>query len=554
MSLRYTEVEVSMLKIEGIVEDIAAGELALPEFQRDFDWNDNDIRALLATLLKGWPAGNLLVMRGKPEWFGIRPFDGAPAVRAPRLVVLDGQQRLTSVYRAIGDVGPYVYAFKWAGAQNGDIDSIQDSVVRFPRARWDKTLRSVEQHSALGYVPFYQLRSPSDFFSWRDSVLSLYSGAAAAELGARLSDLYRSVLTRLNAYEFPAVVLERVLEPAAIARIFERINKQGLRLGPFDLVVARAYQSNWNLRTEWQGARERCPRLARFLEDDGMPILQLLALVTNNDVRESAVLTLPPDVVRSRWHAAANAVDAALGFFEACCGVWDPSLLPFRSMIAPVAALVLDGTDLSARRDVIENWFWDRSFNNHFDEGSNSRIVDDRAALQAAVAEGASLKSVGKPSRRMIRDATRRNNAAVWRAFACALASRRPTDLSGRELTPDVVERHSILAARALVDEDGAPWRPRAASLIMMSKPDAAMVRASSFGTFVGPLIASPEGRERVRQALELQFVPGPDALLDATNEPGAFVELRLDGLASYLAQRTGGLVVLAADGTTTPS
>src|SRR4051794_22100242 len=74
--------------------------LVLPEFQRDFDWGDDAVRQLLATVIRRWPAGSLLLQQFPGDTFyGLRAFDGGPKLDTALVeyVVLDGQQRLTAL-------------------------------------------------------------------------------------------------------------------------------------------------------------------------------------------------------------------------------------------------------------------------------------------------------------------------------------------------------------------------------------------------------------------------------------------------------------------------
>ena len=76
----------------------------LPDFQRDFVWKPSDVIKLLASLLNGYPIGGLLFMES-PEIYGQRPLDGVTITQGQRAkadtrLVLDGQQRLTSCFRA----------------------------------------------------------------------------------------------------------------------------------------------------------------------------------------------------------------------------------------------------------------------------------------------------------------------------------------------------------------------------------------------------------------------------------------------------------------------
>src|SRR4051812_38900516 len=102
--MRRSGINASMMDLVPLLDGVACGELALPDFQRDFDWVETDVLALLVTVFSGWPAGSLMLMRGKPLLFKLRGFDeGPPALSRVGYVVLDGQQRLTSLYHALYD-------------------------------------------------------------------------------------------------------------------------------------------------------------------------------------------------------------------------------------------------------------------------------------------------------------------------------------------------------------------------------------------------------------------------------------------------------------------
>src|SRR3954451_15442351 len=101
--------------VDELLEWVDNCELVLPEFQRDYDWEDDRVIALVATIMRGWPAGSLLLQELEgPTFFRLRPFDDGPDLQEDRanLVVLDGQQRLTALFHAIYDTGSSVYAIK----------------------------------------------------------------------------------------------------------------------------------------------------------------------------------------------------------------------------------------------------------------------------------------------------------------------------------------------------------------------------------------------------------------------------------------------------------
>ena len=78
------------------------GRLQLPDFQRDYVWGDEDVRSLIASVAKGFPVGALLTLRtGGDVRFKPRLLAGVPAQDVqPDELLLDGQQRITSLYQS----------------------------------------------------------------------------------------------------------------------------------------------------------------------------------------------------------------------------------------------------------------------------------------------------------------------------------------------------------------------------------------------------------------------------------------------------------------------
>ena len=90
--------------LSDLLFSIHRGETQLPDFQRKWTWDDNRIRSLLASLSQGYPMGALMQLEyGSSEVkFKYRTIEGAPSSEAtPRYLVMDGQQRLTSMYRSL---------------------------------------------------------------------------------------------------------------------------------------------------------------------------------------------------------------------------------------------------------------------------------------------------------------------------------------------------------------------------------------------------------------------------------------------------------------------
>ena len=86
-----------------LMRDVESGKAQLPEFQRSWTWDDNRIIGILASLSQGYPMGAIMRLAYGNEnvRFKYRTIEGVKKVEIiPDYLVLDGQQRLTSIYRA----------------------------------------------------------------------------------------------------------------------------------------------------------------------------------------------------------------------------------------------------------------------------------------------------------------------------------------------------------------------------------------------------------------------------------------------------------------------
>ena len=93
----FKEVGYSLNKL---IEDIDRGEIALPDIQRPFVWNASKVRDLFDSMYKGFPVGYLLFWANGAAP-GAKRIGTAGDSSAARLLIVDGQQRLTSLYSVL---------------------------------------------------------------------------------------------------------------------------------------------------------------------------------------------------------------------------------------------------------------------------------------------------------------------------------------------------------------------------------------------------------------------------------------------------------------------
>jgi Protein of unknown function DUF262 len=538
MARRGTGTRPQSFPITDLLEWINEQHLYLPEFQRDYDWDDERVLALLATIIRGWPAGSLLLEEvNKSPFFRLRPFDDGPSLDEARadMVVLDGQQRLTALFHAIYDAGSTVYAIRATQVtRDQPVDLLEEHMAAFKRDRWDSTHRNGEfdpdPQAEKDWIPFYALRSAPDYFAWRDDAATRSNDPERAALV--ISDAYRNGLERFHNYALPAVIVESELEPAAIARIFERVNRQGLALKTFDLMVARTFAPDWNLRDRWADAAASHPVLERFFKDDGMPVIRAIALTTLENVREQAVLNMPPQAVRVQWDDAVEAMARALEFLENSCGVANPDWLPYPGIGITLAAVEREHRLLD-QEEAMVGWFLSRGFGLRFGTAANTVTIDEYKHLNRVFDGEEAVKKIGI-SRRVLQEATRKRHKAIWSTYLCCLsiagATRHGLGLGEEE----AMEPTPIIEAEEPAPGLESPHQ-RVFNLVLTDKQGARKIDKEGLPSLVSQLDSlAPSTREKV---IRSQLLPSE---LSSDMTPTEFVNARVATLEQWLRPRLG--------------
>jgi uncharacterized protein with ParB-like and HNH nuclease domain len=89
--------------LKDLLSQVDRGAAQLPEFQRGWVWPDRNIASLIASISLGYPAGTIMMLHyGGDVRFKTRPVEGvAQSGARPERLILDGQQRMTSLYQSL---------------------------------------------------------------------------------------------------------------------------------------------------------------------------------------------------------------------------------------------------------------------------------------------------------------------------------------------------------------------------------------------------------------------------------------------------------------------
>lgn len=100
---KFGRFEVLHITLNELIEACEHGGLQLPDFQRSWVWDEDRIKSLIASISRAFPIGALMSLEaGGPVNFKPRPIEGVPIEPkqvTPQSLLLDGQQRLTSLYQ-----------------------------------------------------------------------------------------------------------------------------------------------------------------------------------------------------------------------------------------------------------------------------------------------------------------------------------------------------------------------------------------------------------------------------------------------------------------------
>lgn len=447
-------------ELKELLQQIHSCETALPAFQRSFVWDPEATQALIASIGQSYPAGSLLRIRNTHELFAHRAFEEAPPLngRKPTYLVLDGQQRLTSLYQAFYGVGEHRYFLDLRKVLGGrDFDECLFHVASDDRRA--KRYEKIEAQAEDLVLPLKVLRrGTGEFSTWvLDVVRRAKTGADRKELEDQLMPMVQhedSWIQRIDDYRFPVVTLSEKTDADAVCTIFETLNRTGVKLSVFELLTARFWPKKVDLRDMWESTQRDHPLLSLF-EVDPYYLLQVVALISkkNPSCKRGDVLDLSAEDITNSWAKAAQGIVDGLEILRDDCGLLIPEWLPYSTLLIPLGATlakttIRKGPAVGANRRKVTRWFWCSAFGSTYDNAANSQAAKDTVELldwlDKPGADEPDSVSQFRFERETLRSITPRQRA-LYRATICLVLRNGPLDFHERtRLTADLIQRHRI--------------------------------------------------------------------------------------------------------------
>lgn len=403
----------SFTTFHALLEDIKRGAIKIPQFQREFVWECARSAKLFDSILKGYPLGTFILWKTKERLRSVRDIGGIELPPAPEndyvFQVLDGQQRITSLFAALEGVTIQGKDFS-AICVDLDADPTSDDTIVLPSV---SLLPANHSH-----VPFTTLRTAS--------IVDLMSKGYSNDQLKRLEE-YQN---RLRTYQFPTVeILDAPIEVAT--EIFTRLNIGGKALTVFEIMVAKTWDDKQNF-----DLCERVETLNRELTNVGFGaigptvMMQSVAALAVESIRSRDILAMDKQTFIDTWPQAVVALKAAVDFCRSHLDIPVRELLPYTSALIPLAfyfhlAKIDPAGDI--KRQMID-LFFRIGLSERYSSAAETKMAQDLKTVKSIV-KGDLIEydyGVDTSADYILRNGYFRTSRAFIKTLLCLLAAEKP--------------------------------------------------------------------------------------------------------------------------------
>jgi len=378
-----------------LLTSINDGKIQLPDFQRGWVWDDEHIRDLLVSISLSYPIGTvMLIETGNPEVkFKPRLVEGVTRSKLPKpeLLILDGQQRLTSLFQALFSGQPVFtrdnrgkpivrrYYLNIVKALDSNIQR-EEALVAVPEGGMALDFRgnvlvdysTSDKEYNQEVFPFAQIFDCSD---WRSGYQEFWDYDKEK---IKLFDKFeKEIIERFKQYQVPLIRLKKETPKDAVCHVFEKVNTGGVPLTVFELLTATYAAEDFQMRQDWDKREKELkkqPVLDTIQNTDFLQAVTLLVSLERWMAAKKAQLQKLPiiscrrkDILRLTLGEYINWAERLTeGFKEAARLLRSQKIfttrdLPYRSQLIPLAA-ILTWLKSDARNDGVRTklarWYW----------------------------------------------------------------------------------------------------------------------------------------------------------------------------------------------------
>ncbi|MBP7306996.1 MAG: DUF262 domain-containing protein [Saprospiraceae bacterium] len=433
------------LKLNGVIEQIYQGDYQLPEFQRDYIWKDSNIKALFESVLLGHPIGSILLLELNKEnpllaWVNFneiippenRQFNYINADKAPpRYLVLDGQQRLTSLSHLTNGTSEKVWYINlriikdsWEKFNCPDTEKelkewielgLDISMALTKNNKSDDTLRELrgkkkkmpltllgektrfttvineirDQINETVTEKNYEIKNHSKLKIKKDKTeLEAIVSESSSWLKFLGTPLFRLFDNYFN-YNMPSVIVSEKMGITGVCKVFTKINTSGIELGAFDLLVAVMYPKEIRVKQMFDEVMDQYPLVKVLDESPKRYLLQTIALLAGISPKTASLPELiKPVHISNLWTRAADLLEEACKQIDLNCGAalerGSDKYLVYSPLVASLACILNDfpidikDSNLSRlRKQKLKAWYYGAGVSDRYSDGTDVKQIQD---------------------------------------------------------------------------------------------------------------------------------------------------------------------------------
>ncbi len=414
--------QTPMYTLSQYLEETRSGRIQLPDFQRGYKWDDERIRQLLITVLRGHPMGVVMLLETNNALvrFKPRPIAGVelePGTE-PEKLLLDGQQRLTSLTQALTEDGVVQTKdvrgkllerryFVHMESALEDINRMDEAVRSVPadgviRTNFDRDivldLSTPDKQREEGYFPLNLLFDSTGSMEW----------LFALEDKNLAFSFMENFVSPAGKYNIPAIELDADTDKAAVATVFEKVNIGGLPLNVFELLTAvfagdadyyATTGSDFRLNDDWQETKRQWADYHVLAGVENTDFLQAATMLATRERHLASDSSRPPAISAKRedvlklelsdylkWRDPLREAFIWVSGFLADRHIFTRRDVPYPKQLVPLAAIRVvlgknaDMHSVSAR---LSTWYWSGVLGELYGSATETRFVRDIEAVPA---------------------------------------------------------------------------------------------------------------------------------------------------------------------------
>ena len=407
------------LKVEDLIKASKEEDIWLPEFQRPFVWDKNQVRLLIDSLFRGYTISSILFWKGGDELARRRVGACVKDIKIPQdknedvNYLLDGQQRTTALTLAFTDKNIY----RGNNTKKREkVNIYRDTEYKGddPEMHWvldDEKIQDPDDNSKMFMIKdfaeaelytkfntrFVKIKhafefDDNDIDSWFDiSVLEeeIKMLRFKNNYNKKLGELKNQILNREVHDIEQKGTLEQVLE------VFERINTKNTRLSIFDIMVAKTYrkfpEGYFDLRSYIKLINYKDSLKPTYFESlndididkiemilDETNMLSLTMIILNKKFKATEILKLKTDLLMEKTKHLHDKFHLLVGFMKKQFNISHEELGLYQPIMKFLAAAVSHYDQINIEEQkLLQLWFWNTLLKNRYPGAQNERVKKD---------------------------------------------------------------------------------------------------------------------------------------------------------------------------------